>query len=99
MVTPHPEGAILMRPDGQVVYLQGSPPLLHTPIPHFGNLGEWLLSSDSVGTIYTDGEPAIGPVIFGPGRYHLYVADNIETEPENTYFIECYFEIPTATHN
>jgi IS30 family transposase len=26
-------------------------------------------------------------------HYHLYLADNIETEKENTYFVECYFEI------
>lgn len=43
--------------------------------------------------MWIDGQAIVDPIIQGNGRYHLYIAENLETEPENTYFIECYFII------
>lgn len=41
----------------------------------------------------------IEPILTGAGKYHLYIAENTETERNNTYFIECYFDIGEETHN
>lgn len=93
MKSPHPKQALVQRPDGTTVWLQAYDELAHEQIENFESLEEWTITSTTPGTVYVDGEPVAEPVIRGSGRYNLYIADNTETEPENTYFIECYFEI------
>ena len=93
MTSPHPKQALVQRPDGTTVWLQAYDELAHEQIENFESLEEWTITSTTPGTVYVDGEPVAEPVIRGSGRYNLYIADNTETEPENTYFIECYFEI------
>lgn len=90
---PHPNDAIVYRPDGEVVWLQVSPDSARAHGAEFGALDTWVISSESKGTVWVDGKAVAQPVIKGKGKYHLYIAENIETEPENTYFIECYFAI------
>lgn len=93
MKTPHPNHALVYRPDGEVVWLQTGPEYIHRQIPNFSELENWVITPDSRGTAWIDGKTTIQPIIKGSGRYHLYIAENLETEPENTYFIECYFVI------
>ena len=93
MKAPHPEHALVYRPNGEVVWLQTSPEYIHQQIENFGALEKWVITRGTKGTVYVDGKASLQPVIQGSGRYHLYIAENPETEPENTYFIECYFVI------
>lgn len=93
MKTPHPEHALVYRPDDSVVWLQSGPEYIHQQIGNFGELEEWLITPESKGTVWGDGGAEVRPILQGRGRYHLYIANNIETEPENTYFIECFFVI------
>ena len=93
MQIPHPEHALIERPNGETVWLQSDSTYAHHQINDFGNLGEWVLSSNSKGTVYVNGKATVQNVFHGKGKYHLYIAKNLETEKDNTYFIECYFEI------
>lgn len=93
MKTPHPEEALIYRPSGETVWLHTSSQYLPKGVARFGDLGKWVISPDSTGTVWVDGKAKVQPVIKEQGRYHLYIAENAETEPENTYFIECYFVI------
>lgn len=93
MGVPHPNHALIYRPDGETVWLQTASEYLHKQVPNFDELRTWVISSQSQGTVWVDGKATVQPIIKGKGRYHLYIAENTETEPENTYFIECYFVI------
>ena len=37
------------------------------------------------GVTWNDGKRMMGPVFNAPGEYLIYMADNLETEPENTF--------------
>ncbi len=93
MDIPHPKEALIYRPSGEVVWLQNDAALVHKQIKNFENLQEWKIDSDTFGTVYKNGKPYIEQALDGKGVYHLYIAENVETERENTYFIECHFEI------
>lgn len=41
--------------------------------------------SEIKGVIWIDGKRSIEPVFSEPGEYLIYMADNLETEPENTF--------------
>ena len=93
MEIPHPKEALIYRPSGETVWLQIEGALAHQQIANFEYLREWKINLSTVGTVYKEGKPYVERIIDSKGIYHLYVAKNIETEPEDTYFIECYFEI------
>ena len=93
MRVPHPKHALVYRPDGSTVWLQTSTDFVHEQTSDFGNLSKWQITSSTVGTVWIDGKATTQKVIKGKGVYHLYIAENLETEPENTYFIECYFTV------
>jgi len=93
MEIPHPKEALIHRPSGETVWLQYEDTHTHQQIANFENLQEWKIDSNTAGTVYKQGQPFIEPALDGKGVYHLYIAENTETERENTYFIECYFEI------
>jgi hypothetical protein len=99
MAVPHPKHALVYRPDGVVVYLQGSPEYLHRQVESFHLISEWKIDREMVGTTYDEGAPRLMPVIAASGEYRLYIADNLETEPDNASFLECYFEIPARLPN
>ena len=93
--TPHPEEMLLRRPDESYVYLQSA------DVPHkfpetddFQNLRYFVIDSLSRGTEYgNDGNPRSAPILGDDGKYWLLIAENIETELENTLFFECSFEV------
>ena len=93
MEIPHPNHALVYRPGGETVWLQTSSEYIHKQVPNFSELKIWVISSESKGTVWVNGKVTVQPIIKGKGEYHLYIAENLETEPENTYFIECYFVI------
>jgi hypothetical protein len=93
MDIPHPKEALIYRPSGETVWLQNDGTLAHKQIKDFENLQEWKVDSDTIGTVYKNGKPYIEQALDSKGVYHLYIAENVETERENTYFIECHFEI------
>ena len=41
--------------------------------------------SEIKGVIWVNGKRSIAPVFTEPGEYLIYMADNLETEPENTF--------------
>lgn len=93
MSTPHPKEALIHRPNGDVVWLQLEGQLRHKEIENFESVGNWKLTPESKGTVYSNGEAAIQNVINSNGKYYLYIAENTETESENTSYIDCYFSI------
>lgn len=93
MKIPHPNHALVYRPSGETVWLQTSSEYIHKQVPNFSELKIWVISSESKGTVWVNGKATVQPIIKGKGEYHLYIAENLETEPENTYSIECYFVI------
>ena len=93
MQVPHPKHALVHRPDGSTVWLQTSNDYVHEQIKDFENLSSWEINRETVGTVWINGKATAQKVIKDKGVYNLYIADNPETERENTYFIECYFII------
>jgi len=93
MKVPHPEHALVHRPSGETVWLQTSSDFIHKQIDNFETLDAWTLTSKSQGTVWVNGEATIQPIFQGNGKYHLYIAENTETERENTVFIECCFYV------
>jgi len=89
MTAPHPEHALVHRPNGETVWLQTSPEYIHKQIENFGALEKWVITPETKGTVWVDGKASVQPIIQVNGWYHLYIAENRETEPENTHFMEC----------
>lgn len=90
---PHPNHALVYRPSVETVWLQTSSEYIHKQERNFSELKTWVISFESEGTVWVNGKAMVQPIIKGKGKYHLYIAKNLETEPENTYFMECYFVI------
>ncbi len=44
-----------------------------------------ILPSHLMGVTWKDGKRVVGMVFSRPGEYLIYMADNLETEPENTF--------------
>lgn len=88
MAVPHPGRALLYRPNGEVVYLDME--------AGFEMRTEWRLTPATVGTVYRAGAAVREPALSGAGRYKLAFAENPETEPENTDYRECSFELPSV---
>ena len=43
--------------------------------------------TEITGVKWIDGKRVIAPVFNAPGEYLIYMADNLETEPENTFYL------------
>ena len=84
MQVPHPENILIYRPDGTAVYIM---------IDNFSSIRKWSITRELPGTVWVEGKESIEKVIKEEGVYRLYIANNLETEPSNTSYIECEFEI------
>ena len=93
MKIPHPNNALIGRPNGETVWLQTSAEYLHEQIKDFANLKTWTIDKDSLGTVFVDGKASVQKIFNGSGQYQLYIADDLETEPEETNHSFCNFEI------
>ncbi len=90
MPVPHPSGLAIKDPDGNWFYLQDKTSS-QTLIPHeqFAIARQLdLHSATTTGLRYVDGRPEKHPIFTKTGAYLTYFAENLETEPENTWFIE-----------
>ena len=93
MKVPHPDHALIHRPDGETVWLQSSSDYVHKQMQDFSNLKNWVITPESKGTVWVNGKATEQSIINGKGKCNLYIAENTETERENTYSIECYFYV------
>jgi len=93
MQVPHPNHALVYRPNGETVWLQSSSEYVHEQVKDFANLRVWEINKNSLGTVWVNGEAIAQKIINGKGQYQLYIADNLETESENTKSIQCTFII------
>ncbi len=92
--TPHPKEMLLRRPDGSFVDLQGDFVPFKFPVDKgFENLGAFVIDTSSTGTEFEDGVEKSAPLLRGAGTYYLLVAENTETELENTLYFDCEFDI------
>lgn len=85
---PHPKELAIKAPDGRWFYLQveneGSGEML-MPGKQFAALGKLDLDTRMLEARYwDDGKAMHGKVFTRSGDYLIYMADNLETEPENT---------------
>lgn len=85
---PHPKELAIKAPDGRWFYLQveneGSSEML-MPSGQFAVLKKLDLDTRTLAARYwDDGKARHGKVFTVSGDYLIYMADNLETEPENT---------------
>jgi hypothetical protein len=97
VVVPHPAEMLVYTPSEQVIVLRALDiPFQHPETDDFENLGRFSLTSKSYGTVWNEwGETESAPVLGVSGTYELVIAENIETEPENTLFYSCKFDLGT----
>jgi hypothetical protein len=92
---PHPKGWAVKTPDGDWIYLQ-DPREKATTLSNMFTPKEFeSLTVISIqvrklrGTVWKrNSKPSIVQVFEKPGTYLLYFADNLETEPDNTFFVQ-----------
>ena len=84
---PHPSGFAVRDPNGEWYYLQGddSLPATFMPPDTFAKIRDIeIIPSEVFAINYLDGEPRRSAVFHQTGEYLIYIADDLETEPENT---------------
>lgn len=81
----HPQGFAIETPDGDWIYIV-DPSLHYSFIPDFYNKALFTFPEDTLqGVRFVNGKQAATKVFDKPGQYKFYFADNLETEPENTF--------------
>lgn len=94
----HPKALAIVAPDDQWYVLQ-------SPVDDIWMLdGEGFEHAQSLeidtgavtATTWRQGERQVEPVFQGAGHYQLYMADNLETEPDNTFHFETSIEVTGA---
>lgn len=81
---PHPLGLAVVDPDGNYFYLQHLPESRVADAAAFAALKELRIDERTSGMFYDDGQPVQKKVFAQSGTYSVYLADDLETEPENT---------------
>ena len=83
----HPRNLAVEDPAGNFYYVMGDGGLVK--YNDFVSGREIKLKVNDVkGILWVDGKAEVRNVFEMPGEYTLYMADNLETEPENTFFME-----------
>lgn len=83
----HPRNLAIQDPVGNWYYVMGDGGLVK--YSDFISGREIKLKVNDVkGILWVDGKKEVRNVFEKPGEYLLYMADNLETEPENTFFIQ-----------
>ena len=93
MSHPHPGEAVVRRPTGETVWLQSETEFVAEQGQNLPAATRIMLRPDSLGTVWVDGKAEVQRVVSGAGEYKFYAAENVETEPDNTYHVECRFYI------
>jgi len=85
----HPSKMAIADPSGTYFYLQDGTDLnLVSPAGKFAQLDHWTLEAGQQGAVYVEGNKQTKRIFDRKGVYKLILADNLETEPENTNFFE-----------
>lgn len=95
--TPHPKKFAIMAPGGQWYYLQDPP-----QAAMFGTAKEFAKAKKLEFDVETfkakEGASSKAQKVFRqPGKYMFYFANNIETEPANTFSMSCQLPINVAS--
>ena len=85
--TPHPKYLAIQNENGRWYYFHNNSDSDIILKDEYKVNPEYL-----IGTYYEDGERFEQIVFSKSGKYILYFADNLETEPENTFSMEKYIE-------
>lgn len=81
----HPAGWAVRTPRGEWIdVVEPGDEATAFPLFHLTNQQQFRVSS-LTGTAWRDGKPVRVDVFCEPGLYIFYFADNLETEPENTF--------------
>ncbi len=89
----HPRNLAIQDPAGNFYYVMGDEGLVE--YNDITSRKEIKLKVNEVkGILWVDGKMEVKNVFEKPGEYTLYMANNLETEPENTFSIEAkvYFK-------
>lgn len=85
----HPARLAVKDPSGDFIILHDEG-LITRLMPHEKYLQATEISlkiSDAIGVTWVDGKQVEKKVFSLPGEYMIYMADNLETEPENTFYL------------
>jgi len=95
MKTPHPAEMLVNTPDGQSLFLRAADiPFQYPNTNDFESLESFTLNRISRATWFNDwGEPEAALILGPGGTYEIVLADNLETERENTLSFTCEFTI------
>ncbi len=89
MAIPHPLELAISDPNNNWLYLQFSDPDLPSNVPpdEFAQMSELTLAvSSAEATRWIDGSPSKHPIFEAAGRYTIHLAENLETDAENTLY-------------
>lgn len=85
----HPARLAIKDPDGHFLILHDEGLITHI-MSHNAYLQATSISmkiSEVIGVTWVDGKKSKKKVFHLPGEYMIYMADNLETEPENTFYL------------
>ena len=71
-------------------YIHFPPDILLMPAEDFRKASKLEIPQNITSLIYQNGKPARKPVFTIPGKYRLILADNLETEEENSANLSCF---------
>ena len=85
----HPQKMSIMSPSGEwFVVHEKSEKIYLLPKNKFSSATSVQKKVAEIkGVKWIDGKRLVGPVFNEPGEYMFYMADNLETEPENTFYL------------
>lgn len=94
----HPQNIAIKSPAGEWYTIHGeSESILLMPDSEFKSATSIQLHLSSVmGTKWVEGRAVNEAVFTEPGSYIIYMADNLETDPENTFFISNTIELKSS---
>lgn len=85
----HPKKVAIISESGEYYYLQDEPEINYLGSEtSFDSIHEFILKQDQKGIVFRDGKKVETAIFLKQGLFRLIVADNLETEPENTNYLE-----------
>jgi hypothetical protein len=92
----HPGELAAVSPGGGWYYFQGSSRAVLMPAEAFKKATQIEIPHDIQGIVYKDGKPMKKALFSAAGRYEIVLAENLETEPENTLWLHCFVRYEPA---
>ena len=92
--TGHPKELAIIRPNGEWVYIVYDDQVADDNFFDFERQTQFDFNfGELVGDVWNEGIQSRERVYAGPGVYVFYIADNLETETENTIYMELQVQI------